>query len=491
VAAGERIGVDGRVAAGLSDVDQALVSGESVPGAVHPGSLVHAGTVNLTAPLTLLTTASGEGTLLAEIVRLMEAAEQGRARLVALADRVARIYAPVVHVAALATFLGWWLLLAAPWQAAMMHAVAVLIITCPCALGLAVPVVQVVAGGRLMRRGVLLKSATALERLAQVDTVVFDKTGTRALPACLSARGNPGRMGACCVLGGHSRHPLARAAAAAHARRRPGLDDAVERPGDGMEGRLGDQVVRLAGVTSSVASRARPMARARSGSGSARTPPDSASTTRSGDAADTVALLKARGLRVLLLSGDRPEAVRRAAFAAGIDDWRAGCRPADKAAVLSDLAATGHRVLMVGDGINDAPALASAFVSMSPANAADISQAAATSAATAPVATTVEVARVACRIIRQKLGDACQPGAGRHPGFVTPLIAAIAMSSSAALVTGNAPSRCRRRTTPRRRESPAPAPWSARRPAHDPIPAAFGLAPPARGVLCRSAPVRR
>ncbi|MBC7907172.1 MAG: heavy metal translocating P-type ATPase metal-binding domain-containing protein, partial [Rhodospirillaceae bacterium] len=181
VAAGERIGVDGVVTDGVSDIDTSLISGESVPVAVASGAKVFAGTINLSAPLRLTVSAVGERTLLAEIVRMMEVAEQGRARYVALADRVARWYAPVVHVAALGTFLGWTFGVGAPWQQALLNAVAVLIITCPCALALAVPVVQVIASGRLLRQGILLKSATALERFAEIDTVVFDKTGTLTL----------------------------------------------------------------------------------------------------------------------------------------------------------------------------------------------------------------------------------------------------------------------------------------------------------------------
>ena len=155
-----------------------LITGETVPQRVGPGDRAFAGTVNLGPPLRIQVQAVGEGTLLAEIVRLMELAEQRRSRFVAIADRVARAYAPVVHSLALLTFLAWTLSGAAPWQTALLYAIAVLIITCPCALGLAVPAVQVLASGRLMRTGTLLKSATALERFAKADMVVFDKTGT-------------------------------------------------------------------------------------------------------------------------------------------------------------------------------------------------------------------------------------------------------------------------------------------------------------------------
>ena len=218
VAAGERIGVDGTVLDGTSGLDTSLITGETVPATVGPGDRVFAGTLNLDAPLQLAIAAVGEATLLAEIVRLMELAEQRRARYVVLADRLAGLYAPAVHGLALATFLGWTLFAGTAWQAALLYAVAVLIITCPCALGLAVPAVQVIASGRLLSRGVLLKSATALERLAQVDTVVFDKTGTltRGRPALARSEAlDPEALRMAASLAGASRHPLARAMASA------------------------------------------------------------------------------------------------------------------------------------------------------------------------------------------------------------------------------------------------------------------------------------
>ena len=173
-----------------------------------------AGTLNLEAPLRLEALAVGEDTALAEIVRLMELSEQRRGRYVGIADRVARLYAPVVHSLALATFLGWTVAAGAAWQVALLHAVAVLIITCPCALGLAVPAVQVIASGRLMCQGVLLKSPTALERLAKIDTVVLDKTGTltEGRPVLVNPGAVPPEALALAAgLAGASRHPLARA----------------------------------------------------------------------------------------------------------------------------------------------------------------------------------------------------------------------------------------------------------------------------------------
>ena len=181
VAANERISIDGTIERGHALIDTALVTGESLPAQAAPGTKVFAGTLNLGPALTIRSTATGEATLLAECVRLIEAAESRRGRFVVLADRVARRYAPIVHSAALLTFLLWWRGLGAPVEQSLLNACAVLIITCPCALALAVPAVQVIATARLFRDGILLKSATALERLAEVDSIVFDKTGTLTL----------------------------------------------------------------------------------------------------------------------------------------------------------------------------------------------------------------------------------------------------------------------------------------------------------------------
>jgi len=452
VTVGERIAVDGRVVDGVSDVDGGLITGESVPVAVGPGEQVFAGTLNLTAPLRLEVTAAGEDTLLAEIVALMEAAEQGRARYVDLASRIARLYVPVVHALATVTFLGWLLFMDASWQGALITAIAVLIVTCPCALALAVPVVQVIAGGRLFRAGILLKSATALERLAAVDTVVFDKTGTltEGVPALLPTDTlDDDALALAASLAAASRHPLARAliraappvAAAERVREEPGqglelatgrgpirlgnrrwcgVSDQGDDGGDGPElllARPGHDPVRFV-------FRDRPRA----------------------DAALVVAALKARGLRVGLLSGDRAGVVAAVAAAVGIESWHAEHGPAEKCARLAELAATGRRVVMIDDGLNDAPALAAAAASMSPAAAADISQTAADvvfqGRRLAPVVETLDTARRADRLVKQNFGLALVYNAITVPlaiaGLVTPLIAAVAMSASSLAVTGNA-----------------------------------------------------
>jgi Cu2+-exporting ATPase len=451
VAAGERIGADGTVLDGSSALDTSLITGETLPATVGVGDRVFAGTLNLGAPLRLEVAAIGEGTLLAEILRLMELAEQRRARHVVLADRLAARYAPAVHGLALATFLGWTVLIGAPWQLALLYAVAVLIITCPCALGLAVPAVQVIASGRLLRSGVLLKSATALERLAQVDTVVFDKTGTltRGRPAL--ARSEPVDAEAlrlAASLAGASRHPLARALAGAQpeATVARGVE---ETPGRGLRLRGPEGEIRVGsrvwcGVEDVAASSAGPeLWLTRPGRSPVRFAFEDPLRT---DAPWVIAELRARGLVLEVLSGDRAPTVAAVAAKLGIERWRAGCTPVEKTARLEALAAAGRRVLMVGDGLNDAPALAAAHVSASPSTAIDLSQTAADAVFQGdrlqPVLELLDVARQADRLIRQNLGLALGYNLITVPlavlGLVTPLLAALCMSASSVAVVGNA-----------------------------------------------------
>ena len=444
VAAGERIPVDGRVAAGASDLDTALVTGESLPRRVSVGDPVHAGMVNLTRSIQVIAERTGEATLLAEISRLLAAAESGRSRFVALADRVARSYAPVVHLAALTTFLGWILIAEAGWHPALSAAVAVLIITCPCALALAVPVVQVVASGRLFRQGILLKSPTALERLASARTIVFDKTGTLTVGRPeLTAGNSTADLSLAAGLAQASRHPLSRALVRA-CPSAPAVDGVTEHPGEGLSAggiRLGS--ARFVGADRVGADWHGPeLWLARPGRPPVQFRFDDPLRA---DAAETVGRLAAMGYRLALVSGDRPDVVARIASAVGIEDWSAEVGPQAKAAAIAKLQMNAPTV-MIGDGINDAPALAQASASMAPAAAADVSRTAADAVfqgdRLGPVAEILEMARASDRLVRQNLGLALAYNLLAVPlavlGFVTPLVAAIAMSSSSLLVVGNA-----------------------------------------------------
>ncbi|MFO1184190.1 MAG: heavy metal translocating P-type ATPase [Bauldia sp.] len=449
---GDRIPIDGIVDDGRSDVDRSMLTGEADPEPVHPGIEVFAGTLNLTGPMIVTARRRATQTVLAEVVRLTAAAERGGGRFVRLADRASRLYAPAVHLLALTTFVSW-LALGSGWHASLTAAIAVLIITCPCALGLAVPAVQVVASGLLLRRGVMLKDGSALERLALIDTVVFDKTGTlsegEARLVDATASGDAWSVAA--ALASASRHPLARALARDAIRRSVSCavaTDIVEHPGAGVEGEWAGTRVRLG-------------RRDWVGAGAAERPVGPELWLRIGDAAPvrfgfvdslrrdaaaTVSALRRAGLAVHLLSGDTEFPVAAAAATAGISDWHADCRPADKARYLSRLAESGRRVLMVGDGINDAPALATAFVSMSPANAADISQAAADIVFAGADLAAIPLAHATAlrgrRVILQNFALAIGYNIFAVPlamtGVLTPLIAAVAMSTSSIIVTANA-----------------------------------------------------
>ncbi|HJZ43309.1 MAG TPA: heavy metal translocating P-type ATPase [Hyphomicrobiaceae bacterium] len=450
--AGERFAVDGRVVEGHGEVDASLITGETMPVSVRPGTLIYAGTVNLSGSLVTEATATDQHTLLAEIARLMAAAEQARGRYVRLADRAARFYAPAVHILGLATFLGW-LLTGHGWETALTAAIAVLIITCPCALALAVPAVQVAATSRLFAKGVLVKAPDGLERLAEVDTVVFDKTGTLTLGEPSLAAGqrvSDDILAKAASLAAASRHPYARAvvraAEAAGLAIRPAAG-VLEVPGFGLEriGPEGPERLGSAAWCGAGAPHAGMTAVCyRAGDGTAVA--FSFEDRLRSDAADVVSRLHQAGFQTELLSGDRPAVVEAAAAHAGIRRWTAGAAPGAKIARLEALAAEGRKVLMVGDGLNDAPALAAGHASLSPSSAADITQTAADAilqgARLAPVLEAIAVARAAHRMALQNFAIAIGYNLLFVPlamaGLVTPLLAAIAMSASSVAVTANA-----------------------------------------------------
>lgn len=451
LAAGERVPVDGLVVHGMSHLDCSIVSGESAPLPAGAGSEVRAGTLNLTAPLRVRATAAADSSFLAQMVRLMEVAEGGRARYRRIADRAAELYSPVVHLAAIATFLAW-MAIDGDWHKAISIAIAVLIITCPCALGLAVPIVQVVAARRLFENGILVKDGSAMERLAEIDMVVFDKTGT--LTQGSPRLTNPDEIGPAelrlaATIATHSRHPLSGALSALSpvGGGSPLFDEVAEIPGFGIEAvkdgatyRLGREDWALGlepapeGAATVLATQGRILARF-----------TFEDRLRDG-AAETVAELKRSGLRIELLSGDREAAVAGVAREFGLEEYRAGVLPDGKLDRIAALAEEGRAVLMVGDGLNDAPALAAAHVSIAPATAADVGRSAADfvflrdSLAAVPLA--IRTARNSARLIRQNLILAVAYNAVAVPvavlGHVTPLIAALAMSGSSLIVVANA-----------------------------------------------------
>ena len=450
VASGEAIPADGTVEKGESATDMSLITGETLPQAVTKGTTVFAGTINIDAPLYVRVAKASEDSLLSDIVRLMETAEQSGASYVRLADRAARLYTPVVHTMGALTFFGWWLLAGAAWQVSLLHAVTVLIITCPCALGLAVPVVQVVASSKLMRKGVLLKSGDALERLAKVDTIVFDKTGTLTIgqPQLMAGDYAPDDVKLAASLAAQSKHPLSKALVASYGGELTDVQ-VIEVPGRGLETELDGMRVRLGSRSWCGDKRAAHSSNAMelwlNLEGRPKTCFRFADTLRS-DAPDVIKKLKTQGFDIRLLSGDQAAVVKSVAADAGIEAFVAEVTPADKYRYLSELKQSGRQILMVGDGLNDAPALAAAEVSMSPSTAVDIAQNTADivfqGEKLEPVIETLQTARFSTRLVKQNFGLAVSYNIVAIPaavlGHVTPLLAAIAMSGSSLVVIANA-----------------------------------------------------
>lgn len=441
---GDRLPVDGQVVEGVSELDNSLLTGETAPVAVWVGLACRAGALNLSGVLRLRATARSEDSAVAAIARLVELGAQSKSRYVRLADKAAAVYVPVVHTAALLTFLGGWGYGLDPREA-LIRAVAVLIVTCPCALGLAVPAVQITASARLFRRGVLVKSGAALERLAEVDHVVFDKTGvlTEGRPRLKDSA--PTAVAMAAPLARASRHPLARALAAA-AGDGPVAADVTEVPGQGVEGVVDGRRCRLGKAAFlGVESRSGETELWFGFEGDLRIRFAFVDALRA-DAADVVAALRRRGLTVEILSGDLPGPVGRAAAGVHVADWRAGCSPQDKAQVIDALARQGRKVLMVGDGLNDAGALAKAHAAMAPGAALEASQNAAdlvfSGDALTPVVDALDMARNARARALENFGLAALYNLVAAPaamlGLVNPFVAAIAMSGSSLVVTLNA-----------------------------------------------------
>jgi len=442
VSAGEAMAADGEVEDGSSAIDNAMLTGESAPEQVSPGNTIHAGAINLSSPLRVRLTRTAEDTALAEIARLMDEAGQSRSHYVRIADRASRAYAPAVHTLAALAFVGW-MIAGAGWHQSLVIAIAVLIITCPCAMGLAVPTAQVVASGALLKRGLLVKDGSALERLAEVDVAFFDKTGTLTLgeprPAVhlLDIEARSVALG----LSQNSRHPLSKGLTSTllEAGVQPAEISAVtETAGEGLTGEWNGVSVAIERPHSGAQELA---ARLRIG-GRAQT--IIFNDTLRDDAAQTIAHLSAQGITSGIISGDRKEAVEDVAGKLGLPA-RSSVTPQEKLDALEQVKSEGKHPLMVGDGLNDGPALAAAHASIAPGTASDASQQAADAVfigrGLMPVALSVDVARATMRVVRQNFGFAIGYNVLAVPlalfGYVTPLIAAIAMSLSSLVVVAN------------------------------------------------------
>jgi P-type Cu2+ transporter len=447
---GGRMPVDGVVTMGTSELDRSMLTGESLPVFAGPGTAVSAGEVNLTGPLTVQVTAAGKDSSLHRMADLVAVAENAATRYTTLAERAASWYSPLVHLLSFSAFGFWMWKTGGDLRFAVNISAAVLIITCPCALGLAVPAVVTSASGRLFRKGLLIKDGTALERLAEVDTVVLDKTGTLTMgaPEPVDFDAHPAWAAELAAgLAAASSHPLAEALSrrAADLGIPPArVENLQEVPGYGVKGIWQGQEVRLGRADWCGADPLDVTATyLRAGS---RTNAFAFEDHLRPGAAQAVATFKAMGRDVRLISGDVCGAVEGLARRLGIDNWTANALPAEKAALVMGLTEAGRKVLMIGDGLNDTAALAAAHVSISPATALDAARVASDivllGANMAPVADAVRISKQARRRIIENFLISGGYNIIAVPlalvGMATPLAAALAMSLSSITVSLNA-----------------------------------------------------
>ena len=456
---GESVPVDGEVVDGESSVDEAMLTGESMPVAKGPGGRVFAATINSQGALRCRATGVGESTLLAGIIRLVGEAQASKAPVQRLADRIAAVFVPVVCGIAALTFIAWWWV-SSDFSQALVNAVAVLVIACPCALGLATPTAIMVGTGQGARAGILIRNAEALERAEQIRILAVDKTGTLTLgrPSLVEVQGVGADQDQAVVwaaaLEQGSEHPLAHAILA-HAPDAPPLpvSDFKAWPGRGVEGTVDGRFLRLGtpewlGVgDDALCTRWRAQGR------TVVSLVDGehllawfaiADQPRPGSRA-ALARLLARGIRVVMLTGDHPQTAAAIARELGIDEFRAGVLPGDKAAAVTDLKATGLAVGMVGDGVNDAPALAAADVGFAMGGGSDVAIEAADitliGADLGAVVDAIELSQLTISKIRQNLFFAFIYNVLGIPlaalGWLNPVVAGAAMAMSSVSVVSN------------------------------------------------------
>ena len=466
---GEAIPADGELAGGTARVDESMLTGEPMPAGKEPGDELTAGTVNGPAPLILRVTRACADTVLGHIMALVEAAQKEKSNAQRLADRISAVFVPVILAAAAATLAGW-LLAGASVVTALITAVAVLVVACPCALGLATPVAVMAGTGRGAQLGLLIRGGDSLERVHGLATVVLDKTGTLtaghpAVVRVAALDGSDGReaLALAAAAEAASEHPLARAVVAAAADRGlapPRADDVQAAAGRGVTATAGARRVQagsLAWLAETGVDTATASPLAADLAGAAQTPVAVAvdgqlrlllgvADALRPDSPHGIARLRALGLQTVLATGDTQAAAAAAARAAGIATVHAGLLPQDKAALIAQLRRERGPVAMVGDGINDAPALAAADIGIAVATGTGAAMAAAditlVHGGIGAVADAVLLARATRTIIRQNLAWAFGYNLILVPlaaaGVLPPVLAAAAMATSSVTVVGNA-----------------------------------------------------
>jgi Cu+-exporting ATPase len=474
---GERVPADGVVTEGEAGLDESALTGESQAVAKAPGASLSTGTVVLDGRLVMRVTAIGEETVLARVAALVSAAQASRAPIQKLVDRISAVFVPVVIGIALLAFAGWWIS-GAGLEASLMHAVAVLVIACPCALGLATPAAIMAGTGAAARAGILVRDAEAIERAAGITRVAFDKTGTLTegkpvLAGLYEMEAGTLRLAAALQAG--SEHPLARAVLIAHGGAAPAVGAFRALPGRGVQGEVEGRRLSLGSPRMLIEAGAVPDARLAAAAEAEAAQGRTLAWLLEGEcalallafedavkpnAAKAIAALRAMGLDVTVLSGDSPAAAGALGARLGLSEVEAGLLPADKSARIAAWRAAGERVAMVGDGVNDAPALAAADLGIAMGTGTDAAMAAAgvtlLRGDPALVPEALELMRRTRGKIRQNLFWAFAYNAAGLPlaalGGLSPALAGAAMAASSVSVLGNALLLARWRPTGRLRE---------------------------------------
>lgn len=454
VAIGERIPIDGIVIEGMSEVDNSIITGETIPIIVQAGSTVFAGGINHSGSLKIKITRKAENSTLNEIIQLIDNAKQVKSRFINIADKVAAFYTPTVLSLALLTFTFWYALLFVSVNQALLHSVAVLVVTCPCALGLAVPIVQTIAASRLMKNGILMKSQNGLENLSRITDIIFDKTGTLTFgkPIWLNQDDFPSDLQHIIIsMAKHSKHPLMRAITLQNPDKHSLNLNIHETHGMGIDAVHHNKIVKIGNRAWCNVSKEQ-IADLRYDD-HLETWFEYEGTARRlifrdqlrPEAYAVIQYLEKKNYVIHILSGDREEAVAAVAQQLNIKNYRALLTPQDKFDAIQEMQRYGKKVLMVGDGLNDSPALQIADCSLSPANALAISSNNADAVFQKDlysVLICLDVARKYIRLIKENFALSLIYNVLTVPiamvGLMTPLIAAIAMASSSLMVVINA-----------------------------------------------------
>ncbi|MBW4707460.1 cadmium-translocating P-type ATPase [Roseobacter sp. YSTF-M11] len=442
VETGERVPADAVLMSDTSQIDESIITGETLPRTLSRHDAIVAGSIVYAGPAVMRVTHVGDDAQIGQITRMIDIASTHKSRSQLLADQFAAGYIPIVLIGGLAGFALWYLLLGASFADAVMVAVAVLVVTCPCAAGLATPAVSSRAVNHLMKIGIVVKSGDALERLGDATSVISDKTGTLStpLPVLVDTR-HTLELHQASRLAAASRHPLA--AALCQDRNAQPLDGLVEVPGHGMKAPDGSRLGSAGFVGASGKAVDGPALWFRSAEG--KTTRFDFSEAPRPETEGFLIGLRDLDIPVCLLSGDTPRSVRKFARQIGVPEWRGGAQPQDKLDVLRAAKASGDKPIMFGDGINDAPALSAAHVSVSFASATQVAQVAADVVLTRPapdlLPVAIRIARKSRALILQNLRFSATYNVVTVPlalaGYLSPMIAAILMSTSSIIVLAN------------------------------------------------------